>query len=66
MKKLLAPYSKAVVAFIAPGAVLIGASVTDASPGGVHITAGEWVTAVVACIVTSAAVFSAPKNATID
>lgn len=58
----IAPYWKAVVGFIAPGAVLIGSAVTDASAAGDHITTGEWVTAVVACIVTSAAVYSTPNR----
>ena len=51
------PYAKAVVGFVAPGAVLLGAAVTDASPSGSSITAAEWVTAIVACVVTSAGVF---------
>lgn len=57
----IAPYWKAVVGFVAPGAVLIGAAVTEASAGRESITSGEWVTAVVACIVTSAAVYSTPN-----
>jgi hypothetical protein len=58
----LAPYWKTVVGFIAPGAVLIGSAVTEASDGGSTITAAEWVTAVVACIVTSAAVYGVPNR----
>lgn len=53
----LRPYAKAVIGFIAPGAVLIGAAVTDASAGGTSITTAEWVTAAVACVVTSAGVY---------
>jgi len=49
-------FYKAIVAFIAPGAVVIGSAVTDASSGGSSITGAEWVTAAVACVVTSAAV----------
>jgi hypothetical protein len=56
------PYLKAVVAFVAPGAVIIGASVTEASVGGAAITAGEWITAAVACIVTAAGVYAAPNK----
>lgn len=59
------PYMKAVVAFVAPGAVVLGASVTDASAGGSHVTTAEWVTALVACIVTSAGVYRA-TNAPAD
>lgn len=52
---------KAIVAFVAPGAVVIGSAVAEASDGGSRITAAEWVTALVACVVTSAAVFSTPN-----
>lgn len=53
----IAPYWKAVVGFVAPGAVLIGSAVTEASDGGSTITTAEWVTALVACVVTSAGVY---------
>ena len=53
---LIARYAKAVVAFIVPGAVIIGASVAPGSDGGSTITFAEWVTAIVACVVTSAGV----------
>ena len=53
----LAPYWKAVVGFVAPGAVIVGSAVTEASDGGTSITAAEWVTALVACVVTSAGVY---------
>lgn len=59
----IAPYWKSITAFVTPGAVLIGAAVTDASQGGTSITTAEWVTALVACVVTSGAVYAAPKNA---
>jgi hypothetical protein len=49
-------YWKAVVAFVVPGAVLIGSAVTAGSDGGSHITTAEWVTAIIACIVTSGGV----------
>lgn len=61
MKKI-APYAKAVVGFITPGAVLIGAAVTEASVGGSSITTSEWVTAAVACIVTGGAVYRTPNK----
>lgn len=60
----IAPYWKAVVGFVTPGAVLIGAAVTAASDGGTSITTAELVTAVVACVVTSGAVWAAPKDPT--
>jgi hypothetical protein len=56
------PYQKAVLGFIAPGAVVIGSAVTEASDGGTAITAAEWVTAVVAMIVTGAAVYTVPNK----
>lgn len=46
----------AVCAFIAPGAVVVGAAVLAASPGGETVTAGEWIAAAVASIVASAAI----------
>jgi len=49
-------YYKAIVGFVAPGAVVIGSAVTDSSSGGSTITTAEWVTAAVACVVTSASV----------
>lgn len=58
----IAPYWKAVVGFVAPGAVALGAAVTEASDGGSSITGAEWTTALVACVVTSAAVFSVPNR----
>jgi multisubunit Na+/H+ antiporter MnhB subunit len=58
----IAPYWKAVLAFIAPGAVTIGSAVTEASDGGTRITTAEWVAAAVACIVTSAAVYAVPNR----
>lgn len=56
------PYIKALVAFVTPGAVLIGAAVTEASEGGSTITTSEWVTALVACLVTSGAVYRIPNK----
>ena len=59
MLERVAPYWKAVVGFVAPGAVVIGAAVTQSSAGGSAITQAEWVTAGVACVVTSAGVYGA-------
>lgn len=58
----IAPYWKAVVGFIAPGAVVIGSAVTEASDAGTAITSAEWVTALVSMIVTSAAVYTVPNR----
>jgi hypothetical protein len=60
MKKL-SQYWKAVVGFIVPGATMIGVAVQDSSVGGSSITTAEWVTAIVACVVTSGGV-AAVKN----
>jgi hypothetical protein len=49
-------YWKAILAFLVPGAIIIGSSVLGDSDGGSTITGSEWVTAVVAMIVTGAAV----------
>jgi hypothetical protein len=56
------PFAKAVVAFVTPGAVVIGSAVTEASQGGSNITAAEWVTAIVACVVTAGAVYGVPNK----
>ena len=48
-------YWKGILGFIVPGAVIIGSSVLEASDGGSTITGAEWVTAVVAMIVTGGA-----------
>ncbi len=53
----LAPYWKAIIGFVAPGAVVLTSAVTEASAGGEHITAGEWVTAACAAVITGAAVY---------
>jgi len=58
----LAPYFKAVVAFIAPGAVILTSAVTESSARGELITSGEWVTAICATIITGAAVYAVPNT----
>ena len=58
----LAPYWKAVVAFIAPGAVVLVSAVTEASVGGVDVTAGEWITAACATVITAAGVYAVPNR----
>lgn len=61
--KNVGKYWKAVVGFVAPGVVLIGSSITDASDGGSKITTAEWITALVACVATSAGVYAARNKA---
>ena len=57
----IAPYWKAVVAFVAPAATILTSAVTETSAGGTAITPGEWVTAVCACFITAAAVYAVPN-----
>lgn len=52
-------YWKAAVGFVAPGAVVIGSAVADGS----GISTSEWVTAIVASVVTAAAVARTPNKA---
>jgi len=54
-------YWKAIVAFIAPAAVVLTSAVTADSVGGTAITPGEWVTAICACVITAAAVYAVPN-----
>lgn len=54
----LARYWKGIIAFVAPGAVIIGSATLDASDGGSSITHPEIITALVACVVTSAGVIA--------
>jgi len=52
----LGDFLQALIAFLAPGAAIMGVALLVSSPGGETITASEWVTAAVGCVVTSAAV----------
>lgn len=58
----IAPYAKAVVAFIAPGAVVLTSAVTEASAGGTAVTSGEWITAACATVITAAGVYAIPNG----
>lgn len=60
------PVAKAVLGFLAPGAVVIGGAVSAESTGGAAITSGEWVTALTAMIITGAAVYSVPNSSPED
>lgn len=57
----ITPYLKAVVGFIAPGAVILTSAVTTGSAGGEAITNGEWVTALCATVITAAGVYAIPN-----
>ena len=58
----LAPYFKAIVGFIAPGAVVLTSAVTEGSAGGVAVTPGEVITALCATVITAAAVYAVPNK----
>lgn len=62
MIEKIRPYAKAVVAFIAPGVVVLVAAVQDASPGGQAITVPEWITVGAACVLTAAGVYRVPNQ----
>ena len=55
-------YWKGILGFLVPGAVIIGSAVTSGSDGGTTITSSEWITAIVAMVVTGGAV-TAKANA---
>lgn len=59
----IAHYWKAVLAFVTPGAIVLGNGVLPGSDGGSAITAAEWITAAVACVVTGAGVWAVPNKA---
>lgn len=56
------PYLKALLGFLAPGATAIGFAVTEGSAAGERITQGEWIAAIVACVVTGGLVFTVPNK----
>lgn len=60
----LAPYMKAVLAFITPAAITLIASLTAGSDGGTAITGSEWITALCNCIITAGAVYAVPNALT--
>lgn len=62
----IAPYWKAFIAFIAPGAVVIESSVLENSAGGETITTREFVGAIVAAVVTAAGVYAKANHTVPD
>jgi hypothetical protein len=58
----IAPYWKAVVGFVVPGAGSLIQAMTDVSPGGSTITKNELIAAVLICIITSGAVYGVPNK----
>lgn len=62
----IAPYWKAVLGFIAPGAIVIASSVMEGSAGGVDITQGEWITAICSAVITGAGVYGVRNAGTVN
>jgi hypothetical protein len=58
----IAPYWKAVIGFIAPGATVIISALVEASDGGTRVTGSEWLMALMTAIVTAAAVYTVPNK----
>jgi hypothetical protein len=58
----IAPYWKAVVGFIAPGAIVITSAVLEGSDGGSAITGSEWILALCSAVITSAGVYAFPNR----
>jgi hypothetical protein len=55
-------YWKAIIGALAPAAVVLGSAVLEKSDGGTAITTSEWLTALVAAVLTGGGV-AAKKNA---
>lgn len=58
----LAPYAKAVIAFLVPGVVALQTAMNDSSPGGSAITPNEWIGAGLLCVATSGLVWAVPNS----
>jgi hypothetical protein len=61
--KNVSKYWKAIIGFVAPGIVILGSALTDASDGGSTITSTEWITALVACVATAGGVYAKANKA---
>lgn len=62
----LAPYAKAIAAFVSTGAATVVAALLIGSDGGTSITSTEWIGIVATTLVATAGVFLAPKNKPAD
>lgn len=58
----IAPYYKAITAFVVPFLTQIVAAMTDASDGGSTITSSEWLTALLTSLVAGGVVFAVPNK----
>lgn len=59
----IAPYWKAVIGFIAPGATVVITSLVEGTDGGTRVTGSEWLMALMTAIVSAAAVYTVPNKA---
>lgn len=55
----VAEVRKAIAGFLVPALVVLGGALTEGSPGGSHITAGEWLLVAIAGLSTGGVVYSA-------
>ena len=53
-----AQHWKAILGFVVPGVVTLASAVAPSSGGGTRITSTEWITAMLACVLTSGAVYA--------
>ena len=58
----IAPYAKAVVAFLVPFLTQIGAALVESSDGGSSITGNEWLTALLTSLAAAGVVFAVPNK----
>ena len=59
----LAPYAKALAAFVTPAVTLAIGFVAAPSDGGTAVTASEWLTMAAACLATAGFVYAVPNKA---
>ena len=55
----VAEVRKAIAGFLVPGLVVLVGALTDNSPAGPHVTAGEWLLVLIAALGTGASVYGA-------
>jgi hypothetical protein len=54
-------YAKAIVAFVTPGLVALGAALVDTSDAGSGVSGREWVGIALACLATAGVVAAVPN-----
>jgi hypothetical protein len=58
----IAPYWKAVVAFLTPGIIAFVGALQESSPGGSQVTGVEWGGILAAMFITGGAVYTVPNK----